>query len=363
MNRRGAAGFSLAFGLIFAMGCGAKTATTPTVERGSTGTPAATGTGNIDPATGKPTTGGTTTTPGGTVILPSQVTAKAQDFFNNKVLPLVKSAPCTDCHADPRIVVQQKGGLAPQNFDTMYTLLKDGKGANDNKLFNMMRGLLAHPGGAQCTTETAPFCSVLQEWYRTVFGDGQLTLGRVNDIGTQGSISGWSGVSTAPTTTLKVRFYIDGETGKVPMFAEATANLDANDNNIDGPHAFSAKIPDASIDNKPHKLYAYAVNNNTEVALSGSPYTYTAFKPKGVAVATSYPDATFKGCNGSCHAFTYETRWSVLLGGFGTAGWGSANNSLYNKITSGQHGGPAFPGGLNTALAAWFKQEFPETGL
>jgi hypothetical protein len=359
MNRRGLVSLGLLFGLMFAAACGPKAATDPAVQRGNTGAVDASG----NPSTG--TTPGTDTKkPGGTVELPSQRVAKAQDFFNNKVLPLVKAPPCTDCHADPRQVVVQQGGLKPQNFDVMFALLKDGTGANNNKLFNMMRGLEPHPGGAQCTTETSPFCAVLQEWYREVYGEGVLSLGRVNDISpSSGTISGWAGSSTAPTAVYKVRFYLDGESGKVPMLGEVSANLEANDNNIDGPHGFSFKIPVANIDNLPHKMYAYAVDTaGKETPMAGSPYSYTVFKPKGSAAAMQQYNAIFNGCNGACHQFTYESKWPSLVGGFGTAGWGLDNNTLINKFKSRQHGGPAFNANMETASQAWWREEFPEVG-
>lgn len=358
MNRRGLVCLGLSFGLLFAAACGQKTATSPTVQRGNTD---AVG-GNETGGTNTGATGGTNTGNKGPVVLPSQQLAKSQDFFNDKVLPLVKSAPCTDCHADPRMVVIQNGGLAPQNFNTMFDLLKDGSGANNNKLFNMMRGIAPHPGGAQCTTETAPFCAVLQEWYRAVFGEGTLSLGRVNDISpSSGTISGWAGSATAPTTVFKARFYLDGESGKVPMLGESMANLEANDNNIDGPHGFSFKIPVANIDNKPHKMYAYSVDAaGKETPMAGSPYTYTVFKPKGTAQAMQQYTAIFNGCNGACHGFTYESKWPSLVGGFGTAGWSRDNNTLVNKFRSGQHGGPGFNAGMVTSSQTWFDLEFPE---
>jgi hypothetical protein len=244
----------------------------------------------------------------------------------------------------------------------MFKLLKDGTGANNNKLFSMMRGLAPHPGNAQCATETSPFCALLQEWYRDVFGDGVLSLGRVNDISpSSGTISGWAGSATASTAVYKVRFYLDGEAGKGPMLGEVSANLEANDNNIEGPHGFSFKIPVANIDNRPHKMYVYSVDpQGKETPMAGSPYTYTVFKPKGSAAAIAQYNNIFNGCNGACHQFTYETKWPSLLGGFGTAGWNNMNNTLINKFRSRQHGGPAFNAGMETASAAWFNLEFPE---
>jgi hypothetical protein len=356
MIRRGLVCLGLSMTVIFAVACGQKAATDSTAQRGNTG--AVDGNSN-----GNPSTGGTSGTGGkGPVVLPSQQIGKAQAFFTNKILPYVKQPPCKDCHADPREVVIQQGGLKPQSFDAMFALLKDGSGANNNKLFNMMRGLAPHPGGAQCTTETSPFCALLQEWYRDVFGEGTLSLGRVNDISpSSGTISGWAGSSTAPTVFYKVRFYLDGESGQGTMLGEVTANLEANDNNIDGPHGFSFKIPVANIDNRPHKMYAYAVDEaGKETAMAGSPYTYTVFKPKGTAAAMQQYNAIFNGCNGACHGFTYETKWSSLLGGFGTEGFSRDNNTLVNKFRSGQHGGPGFNGGMITSSQTWFDLEFPE---
>jgi hypothetical protein len=360
MNRRGQVGLGLSLTLVLAMACGPIPATDPTVQRGTTGAVDASG----NPATGGTPGTGTPTKPGGTGTLPSQKVAKAQDFFNNKVLPLVKQAPCTDCHADPRQVVIQQGGLKPQNFDSMFKLLSDGTGANNNKLFSMMRGLVPHTGGAQCTTETSPFCAVLQEWYREVFGEGTLSLGRVNDIAVAlGTITGWAGSAAAPTSSFKVRFFLDGESGKVPMLGEATANLEANDNNIDGSHGFRFQIPLVNVDNKPHKLYAYAVDAaGKETPMAGSPYAYTAFKPSNNPQAMTLLNSLFPGSCAGCHGpADYQARWANLLGGYGTAGWSSINNTLYNKFNSGQHGGGGFAGNAVANTKSWFELEFPVT--
>jgi hypothetical protein len=356
MIRRGLIGLGLSVTMVFAVACGPKAATDSTAQRGNTG--AVDGNSNGNPSTGNNQGSGNK----GPVVLPSQQIGKAQAFFTNRVLPLVKQPPCKDCHADPREVVIQQGGLKPQSFDAMFALLKDGTGANNNKLFNMMRGLAPHPGGAQCTTETSPFCAVLQEWYREVFGEGTLSLGRVNDIAPAfGIVTGWAGSATKPEDVYKVRFYLDDEAGKGPMLGEVMANLEANDNNIDGPHGFRFQIPAENVDNNTHTLYAYAVGpDGKETPMAGSPYTYRAFKPKGSAAAMQQYNSIFNGCNGACHGFTYESKWPSLLGGFGTQGFSRDNNTLVNKFRSGQHGGPAFNGGMVTSSQAWFDLEFPE---
>lgn len=348
-------------GLLLLVGCGPTAAKKSTVDRSSgadvkAGTPAPSG--KTDPKTGQPEP---TPSPGAGP-LPSQQIGKSLDFFTNKVLPLVKQAPCINCHADPRQVTVQNGGLKPQNHTEMFALLKDGKAANDNKLFNMMRGTVPHPGSAQCVSDTAAFCAVLQDWYKTVFGDGALSLGRIDGVSKQGTINGWAGNSGAATTILAVRFYLDADNKTGSKFADVMANLSGRDNDIEGDHAFSVPIPEVMIDNKAHKLYGYVVNNGVEVPLSGSPFSYAAYKPKGAAVGTQYANAGF-GCQGTCHQFNYNNRWAVMLGD-GTGGWSSTNNSLYNKLISGQHGGPALCANAQAAMCVavktWFTQEFPE---
>ncbi|WP_141734989.1 hypothetical protein [Oligoflexus tunisiensis] len=349
MIRRGLVCLGLSINLIMAVACGPKAATDSTAQRGNTDALGGNPTG--DPGTGNnPATGNK-----GPVVLPSQQTAKAKSYFENKILPLVKSPPCTDCHNDPRIVVVQQGGLAPQSFDTMFKLLKDGTGPNNNRLFNMMRGVVPHEGGQQCTTETSPFCAELQAWYKEAFGDGLLNLGRISDISAQGTASGYAGISAAPTTVLPVRFYLDGESGKGVKIGEVMANLEANDNNIDGPHGFSFAIPQANIDNKPHTLYVYAVQDGKEVQISGSPFAYAAYKGKGQN-AVSYPD--FGSCTGCHNGKDYTSYWSNILTPPPDKGGEPDSNFLYNKA-AGPHSGGTFTN-LQPAIRTWWCQEFPE---
>jgi hypothetical protein len=117
----------------------------------------------------------------------------------------------------------------------------------------------------------------------------------------------------------------------------------------------------ANVDNKPHKLYAYAVDAaGKETPMAGSPYTYTAFKPSNNPQAVSLFNSLFPGGCTGCHGpADYQARWANLLGGYGTAGWSSTNNTLYNKFNSGQHGGGGFAANSVANTRSWFELEFP----
>ena len=294
---------------------------------------------------------------------PTQIQlAKSQDFFLNNVLPLVKVVPCSDCHNAPRLLKDQtvNGGEGIKEHNTMFALLKDGKGANDNKLINKLLGVIPHKGGKVCADEKAQPCGKIKEWYITVFGEGSLSLGKLESINREGFISGWAGNIDAPTTSFEIRLYLDGAKGTGTALPPTTANLEAFDNGLSGPHAFSVKVPEAMIDGKAHKIYAYAITNGQEQPLAGSPFDYQAYKPKTAAVATAFAQVGFNGCNGACHNFLYENRWGILLNNGADGTWTATSNNLYDKL-SGKvtHGGPALPGGTSlTALQSWWTQEF-----
>lgn len=288
--------------------------------------------------------------------------AKSTTFFTNNIIPLVKGLPCSDCHNAPRLLKDPtiNGGVGVQEHNVMFALLKDGVGANNNKLINKLLNVVPHKGGKVCADESAQPCGKIKEWYKAVFGDGVLALGKIESINREGSISGWVGSIDAIATTYEVKMFLDGPKGTGTALAPVPANQAGFDNGLDGNHAFGFKIPDAMIDAKAHKLYAYTTHNGADVELAGSPFDYQAFKPKTAAVATSFAQVNFNGCNGACHTFTYETRWGTLLGNGSDGTWTATSNSLYDKV-SGKlgHGGPALPGGVNlTALQAWWTQEF-----
>lgn len=340
----------------------------------SCGAPAApTGSPNVgslpvtaDPSKPNTGTGTEPQTPAPTTKKPVTTAAqlqKSNDFFINKMLPLFKGVPCSDCHNAPRNLKDPNvnGGTGILEHNKMFALLKDGRGANDNKLINKLLDGSDHTGGKQCKDEASQPCATIKEWYKTVFGDGVLSLGKIEGINREGVISGWAGNIDAPTTSYEIKFYLDGEKGVgAALPSSAMANLDAFDNALSGPHAFSLKVPDALIDGKPHKIWAYTSHNGTDVMLSGSPFSYTAFKAKGAAGAPAFAQIGFNGCNGQCHNFVYESRWGTLLGNGMDGQWSATSNSLYDKL-SGKlgHGGGGLPGGINLqAVATWFTQEF-----
>jgi len=200
-----------------------------------------------------------------------------------------------------------------------------------------------------------------------VFGEGVLSLGKLESINREGYISGWAGSVDAPATIFEVKFYMDGEKGVGQALPTTKADKDGNDNGLNGSHVFSLQVPADKIDGKPHKIWAYAVKDGQEIMLAGSPFSYTAYKPKGEATATAFAQIGLAGCQGTCHpspSFGYAARWGTLLGNGRSGTWDATNNGLYDKL-SGKlgHGGQALSCGGNgnincTALATWFTQEF-----
>lgn len=287
---------------------------------------------------------------------------KSLEFFNNQVLPLTRVAPCIDCHSAPRNLKDPtvNGGEGIKQHNPMLALLKDGKGPNDNKLINKLLNIIPHKGGKVCADEGAQPCGKVKEWYRAVFGEGTLSLGKIESINREGVINGWAGTVEAPTTSYEIKLFLDGPKGTGTALPSVTANLESYDNGLTGPHGFSLKVPEAMIDGKEHKIHAYAVHNGQDVELGGSPFTYTAFKPKTAAVATAFAQINFNGCNGACHNFVYENRWGTMLGNGANGTWTATSNSLYDKLSGSLgHGGPALPGGINlNAVQTWWTQEF-----
>lgn len=339
-------------------GCGAPASPTGSPQVGT-----APGAATTDPAVTETADKGTTTPTPGKSNLPSAAQLqKSNDFFASKVLPLFKGLPCSDCHNAPRNLKDPavNGGTGIHEHNKMFAMLKDGRGANDNKLFNKLLTGTDHTGGKQCKDEAAQPCATLKEWYKSVFGDGVLSLGKIEGINREGVISGWAGNIDSPTTSYEIKFYLDGDKGVGTALPSAMANLDAFDNALSGPHAFSVKVPVDKIDGKPHKIWAYTSHNGNDVMLSGSPFSYTAFKPKGAAAATAFAQIGFNGCNGQCHNFVYDSRWGTLLGNGQDGMWTATSNSLYDKL-SGKlgHGGGGLPGGINLqAVSTWWTQEF-----
>ncbi len=333
-----------------------------TVRRGESGG------GN---STGTTPTATPTTTPTGT--LPNRPTAaqlaKSNEFYINNVYPLFKGAPCSNCHNDPRNLADPRvaGPQTILEHNAMFTMLKNGSGANNNKLINKLLNIDSHTGGKVCTDENASPCGKVKEWYKTVFGEGVLSLGKVESINREGYISGYAGSVDSPTTIFEVKFYLDGEKGVGQALPTTKADKDGNDNGLSGSHVFSLQVPADKIDGKPHKIWAYAVKDGQEIMLAGSPFSYTAYKPKGEATATSFAQVGLAGCQGNCHpspSFGYAVRWSSLLGNGMDGTWTAKSNGLYDKISGKKgHGSGAptlsCPGPVNcVALESWFNQEF-----
>jgi hypothetical protein len=305
---------------------------------------------------------GTTTSPTGQPT--AAQLSKSQTYFLNNVLPLFQGAPCSDCHAAPRNLKDPNvdGGLRVQEHNPMFDLLKDGPGANDNKLIHKLLNVVSHRGGKQCADENTGPCGVVKKWYTEVFGQGTLMLGRIESINREGMIAGWAGSLDAPTTSLEVRLFLDGDKATGRALTPIMANLEASDNNIPGPHGFAVKIPADMIDGRPHKVWAYTTYNGKEVLLSGSPFDYTAYKPKGTAVATAFAQTNLQGCNGPCHTFSYDNRWGTLLGNGPDGTWTATSNAAYQKLSGAlghSAGAPALPGSVNLqAVSQWWTQEF-----
>lgn len=288
----------------------------------------------------------------------------AESFFELQIRPAFRSATnprCLDCHASPRDVLGNPDAAdqAIYDFARMYRLLRDGSSFNENALFQYLIGTVFHPGQRICTTEQDPLCALVVEWWMTAFADSDVTgkYGEIGVVSTRGQVSGWAmdpGGNAEPVT---IRLYFNGDNEDGMLLTEQVANRNYFINGSQRPHGFIFQLPGEVIDNNEHQLWAYAVVGDEEIPLSGNPFQYQSYAPRGLAVVgNNYPGDP--NCAG-CHIFNYETLYGNLITPAPNEGGTATNNRLYNKVSGREpHGGPN--GGFPSAASVqrWWNCEF-----
>lgn len=178
-----------------------------------------------------------------------------------------------------------------------------------------------------------------------------------------GEVTGWAVNKDDLKTYLNVNIYFDGDNTSGKKVGTVKANLVGSDEGNGGEHAFIFYVPKESIDSKPHKVYAYAVIDDKEVAISSKmPYTLSFFKPKGGEAQAMYNSIGFTGVCKQCHSFTYDDRWDKLAqDGLSGKAWSESTNYLYEKITTSHRtisGGSPCNSIKCDNIKAWWRLEF-----
>lgn len=304
-------------------------------------------------------------TPGGqTPGAPDTNLTEARAFYNDKILPAWRNTAtprCMECHDAPRNTIgnPDAADLSIFDFGKMYALLSSGDAPNNNDLFDILIGNTNHPGQRICTSEQDTQCKLAIDWWMVAFstsGGGAFSLGQIQGVSARGQVSGYALDPNDPNATFQVRIYLEGDKDNGQFLTEATANQSTTINGLLKSKGFSYKIPDSMIDNTEKQVYVYAVKGEELVELAESPYTFTAYAPKGMGVAGgTFPNAA-TGCN--CHNFSYDTLYGALISPPPNQG-GSATNNILTRMMNGS---TSHSGGTNNGIAtqssAWWRCEF-----
>ncbi|MFW7381454.1 MAG: hypothetical protein ACOH5I_21775 [Oligoflexus sp.] len=291
-------------------------------------------------------------------------TEAAAKFFDEKVQPVFRNTAiprCIECHDAPRNTLgnPDAADTAIYEFTKMYALLKDGPYANENELINTLLGNRNHPGARICRTEQDATCALVIEWWNVAFGDaagGAVKLGEIQTVSPRGQVSGYAMDASDMDKVYQVRLYLDGDKDTGTFLEEVAANRSTQINGLQQQKGFAVKIPDAMINNTERVVHAYALVDGEEVELTGSPFQFIAYAPKGLAVVGNAFPNNATGCG--CHAWSYETLYGALLTPAPRDGGKADNNELYLRMSGARDHPQGGNAGIATASMAWWDAEF-----
>lgn len=174
-----------------------------------------------------------------------------------------------------------------------------------------------------------------------------------------GEIVGWAVDKDDLDAYLDVNVYFDGDNKNGTKVGSTKANLVGVDDNNGSEHAFIFYVPESNKDNKPHKIWIYALLNGVEIPVSKElPVTMTFYKRKGGAAKTFYNSIGFESKCTGCHRFTYETLWDRLLSPNMDGKWSETENTLYSKQKN--HGVAICTRISCDKIRQWWRMEFGE---
>jgi hypothetical protein len=159
-----------------------------------------------------------------------------------------------------------------------------------------------------------------------------------------GEISGWAVNKDSIKSYLSLSLYLDGDNKTGKKLGITQANLIGPDDNNGNEHAFYFEVPAQFIDGRSHKLYIYAINQDSEIILNSAvPYTLTFYAPKGGAAEMAFNKIGFNRC-ARCHDFNYNPLWrELVINSKSSKPWAADANYLYDRFRakhqSGQHKG------------------------
>jgi mono/diheme cytochrome c family protein len=281
-----------------------------------------------------------------------------REFFDQTVLPNFQNN-CMVCHTEPINQPPLPGPLTIYNYDQMKASISTGTNATDNNLVRKVQGLIGHAGGNRCPGGiNDAICKNITDWYAIEFQAPPITpspppvaqglAGMVTVVSSLGKVSGYAANAQNLASTVGVNFYLDGPSGAGILLNNApiSANQAGFNGGYTGAHAFSYFLPILYRDGLSHTLYAYAVENNVETQLQGSPYTFTAYVSS--IDGYNYYNATVRPllqqrC-ASCHSINYDQHFGSLLSPSPANGGTMTDNEMIN-MPAGRNMNTNHPGG------------------
>jgi len=300
-------------------------------------------TSNTSP-TPTPTPG---TTPGVTQLTGNQL-------FDQQVKPLFESN-CFACHAPPVNQPILPGPLTIYTYSEMLQKLKLGTTRDSNSLMNKIRNITSHSGGNRCPQGlTDVVCDAVAKWWDFENGgttttpptNTTLPTGAVTSITNMGKVTGWAADPEDLNSAVVVQFYVDGPPGTGTRIGGITANQSGFNGGYAGNHAFQYFIPVAYRDGVTRQLYATVTDTTGDIALTGTPMTFTAYASQvnGFNYYTNTLKPILTNRCASCHTIGYDQHFASLLSPSKAAGGTQTNNEMIN-MPSGSHMGKNHPGG------------------
>lgn len=279
--------------------------------------------------------------------------SNAQNHFDTQV-KIAFENNCMLCHTAPVNNPALPGPLTIFTYSEMLRMLNNGTSRDNNQLINKIRNIVSHAGGNRCPQGlTDTVCNMVRGWWDqehpTVTptpNPTNLPVGQITSVTNMGKVTGWAADPDSLTSAVTVNFYVDGPSGTGVQIGSTIANLSGFNGGYSGNHAFQFFIPVTYRDGTTRTLYAAISDNAMDVALSGSPVSFTAYA--STVEGFNYYENTLKPqltsrC-ASCHTIGYDQHFSSLLNPPPVSGGTATNNEMIN-MPNGRHSGNNHPGG------------------
>lgn len=293
-----------------------------------------------------------------------------ETYFQSTVLPKIQNK-CVACHAplfeNPVIAAP----LSIISYTSAKTLLLDGVAQDDNAFYNKVSNRSGHTGGNLCDGSSDGVCEAVKTWWIKETGrqnSASTISGEVMAIADSGRITGWAADPNRSQDQFDIEFYINGDNNSGIFIGSIFANQIGYNGGVSGNHAFSYTIPEQYKNGMSYTLYAYLINGNNYVQLSGTPRTFTLYTPSSAGMA--YFQNTVRPILNNrcvqCHVISHDQFFSSLVNPKPSAG-GSATNNEMVRMPLGAFNGKSHPGGnicgnINSSpcreIQEWWRRQF-----